>query len=78
MPKQSHGKEGKETRRHTARFFNEMFRTLSCIKVVSHTMMFCILLRKPASWLVAVCERSENRGLGGLVDSEAPNLAVRL
>ena len=23
------------------------------------------LLRKPASWLVAVCERSENRGCGG-------------
>ena len=22
-------------------------------------------LRKPASWLVAVCERSENRGCGG-------------
>ena len=36
------------------------------------------LLRKPASWLVAVCERSENRGLGGLVDSEEQNLAVRL
>ena len=36
------------------------------------------LLRKPASWLVAVCERSENRGLGGLVDSEDQNLAVRL
>ena len=34
--------------------------------------------RKPASWLVAVSERSENRGLGGLVDSEDPNLAVRL
>ena len=24
-----------------------------------------IILRKPASWLVAVCERSENRGCGG-------------
>ena len=24
-----------------------------------------MLLRKPASWLVAVCERSENRGCGG-------------
>ena len=23
------------------------------------------ILRKPASWLVAVCERSENRGCGG-------------
>ena len=23
------------------------------------------MLRKPASWLVAVCERSENRGCGG-------------
>ena len=27
---------------------------------------FCFsILRKPASWLVAVCERSENRGCGG-------------
>ena len=25
----------------------------------------CCILRKPASWLVAVCERSENRGCGG-------------
>ena len=24
-----------------------------------------LFLRKPASWLVAVCERSENRGCGG-------------
>ena len=37
-----------------------------------------LFLRKPASGLVAVCERSENRGLGGLVDSEDQNLAVRL
>ena len=29
------------------------------------TSSILILLRKPASWLVAVCERSENRGCGG-------------
>jgi len=27
--------------------------------------MYLYILRKPASWLVAVCERSENRGCGG-------------
>ena len=36
-------------------------------------------LRKPASWLVAVCERSENRGCGGGVVAERErNLAVPL
>ena len=29
------------------------------------TFLFSHILRKPASWLVAVCERSENRGCGG-------------
>ena len=28
-------------------------------------MKYIYILRKPASWLVAVCERSENRGCGG-------------
>ena len=28
-------------------------------------ILWISLLRKPASWLVAVCERSENRGCGG-------------
>ena len=38
-----------------------------------------IILRKPASWLVAVCERSENRGVwGGLVAERERNLAVPL
>ena len=32
---------------------------------VSSNFCFHDLLRKPASWLVAVCERSENRGCGG-------------
>ena len=37
------------------------------------------LLRKPASWLVAVCERSESRGCGGVVVAERErNLAVPL
>ena len=27
--------------------------------------IYIYMLRKPASWLVAVCERSENRGCGG-------------
>ena len=34
------------------------------------------MLRKPASWLVAVYERSENR-CGGVVDETAANLALR-
>ena len=29
------------------------------------TCRYFTILRKPASWLVAVCERSENRGFGG-------------
>ena len=29
------------------------------------SLLTLIILRKPASWLVAVCERSENRGCGG-------------
>ena len=38
-----------------------------------------VQLRKPASWLVAVCERSENRGCGGGVVAERErNLAVPL
>ena len=41
--------------------------------------MINICLRKPASWLVAVCERSENRGCGGgVVDEMGQNLALRL
>ena len=36
------------------------------------------ILRKPASWLVAVCERSENRGCGGVVAEREWNLAVPL
>ena len=28
-------------------------------------IVYVHILRKPASWLVAVCERSENRGCGG-------------
>ena len=36
-------------------------------------------LRKPASWLVAVCERSENRGCGGggTKSRRAPVLSAR-
>ena len=42
-----------------------------------------VLLRKPASWLVAVCERSENRGCGwggcrkGTKSRRAPVLSAR-
>ena len=45
---------------------------------VSIGMYVYSILRKPASWLVAVCERSENRGCGGVVAERERNLAVPL
>ena len=47
------------------------------VYIYLNTYMQVYMLRKPASWLVAVCERSENRGCGGVVAEVVRNLVLR-
>ena len=56
---------------------NESF-SLSIAGSIYIIYLYIYILRKPASWLVAVCERSENRGCGGVVAERERNLAVPL
>ena len=47
------------------------------LNILIFIFIYIYILRKPASWLVAVCERSEDRGCGGGVVAEREwNLAV--